>query len=168
MDLPMPPEPVLVRRPEQPYAAIYGVVTMDTIAQIADRIPEVFGWLAARGIPPAGPPFLRYNTLGPGGRLEIEAGVPVASAVNGAEPVLAGVLPAGRYAVVRHIGPFSELAEATRDLLGWAATRGLAWDVTESPAGERWGCRLEIYFTNPAGEPDPATWETELAFRLAG
>ncbi len=43
-------EPALVRRPEQPYAAIYGVVTMDTIALIADRLPGVFGWLAERGI----------------------------------------------------------------------------------------------------------------------
>ncbi len=160
-------EPALVRRPEQPYAAIYGVVTMETIPLIADRLPEVFGWLAERGIP-AGPPFLRYNAIGPGGRLEVEAGVPVASAVNGAEPVLAGLLPAGRYAVARHTGPFSQLAGATRDLLGWAAAHGLVWDRTESPAGERWGCRLEVYLTNPAGEPDPGAWETELAFRLAG
>lgn len=161
-------EPALVRRPEQPYAAIYGVVTMETIPLIADRLPEVFGWLAERGIPPAGPPFLRYNAFGPAGRLELEAGVPVAAAVNGAEPVLAGLLPAGRYAVVRHTGPFSQLASATRDLLGWAAARDLAWDRTESPAGERWGCRLEVYLTNPAAEPDPGTWQTELAFRLAG
>ena len=160
-------EPALVRRPEQPYAAIYGVVTMETIPLIADRLPEVFGWLAERGIP-AGPPFLRYNAVGPGGWLELEAGVPVAAAVTGAEPVLAGLLPAGRYAVVRHTGPFSQLAGATRDLLDWAAARGLAWDRTESPAGERWGCRLEVYLTNPAAEPGPATWETELAFRLAG
>jgi hypothetical protein len=40
--------------------------------------------------------------------------------------------------------------------------------VTKSPVGERWGCRLEVSFTNPAEEPDPAAWETELAFRLAG
>ena len=93
--------------------------------------------------------------------------MPVAAAVNGAEPVLAGLLPAGRYAVVRHTGPFSQLAGATRDLLDWAAARGLAWDRTESPAGERWGCRLEVYLTNPAVEPDPGKWETELAFRLA-
>ena len=161
-------EPALVRRPEQPYAAIYGVVTMETIALIADRLPEVFGWLAERGIRPAGPPFLRYNAFGPGGRLELEAGVPVAAAVNGAEPVLAGLLPAGRYAVVRHSGPFGQLAGATRDLLDWAAAHGLAWDRTKSPAVERWGCRLEVYLTNPAAEPDPATWQTELAFRLAG
>jgi hypothetical protein len=36
-----------------------------------------------------------------------------------------------------------------------------------SPEGERWGCRLEIYRTDPQAEPDMTKWETELAFRLA-
>src|SRR5215831_15721980 len=34
-------------------------------------------------------------------------------------------------------------------------------------SGERWGCRLEIYHTDPAVEPDMNSWVTELAFRLA-
>ena len=79
-----------------------------------------------------------------------------------------GLLTVENFQVLGRILGMSELAGATRDLPSWAATRGLAWDVTESPAGERWGCRLEVYFTNPAEEPDPATWETELVFRLAG
>ena len=38
---------------------------------------------------------------------------------------------------------------------------------TQTPDGEAWGCRLEIYVTNPADQPDPATWQTQLAFKLA-
>jgi effector-binding domain-containing protein len=38
------------------------------------------------------------------------------------------LLPAGQYAVVTHAGPFGQLAEAVRNLLNWAAERGLAWD----------------------------------------
>jgi hypothetical protein len=41
---------------------------------------------------------------------------------------LAGVLPAGPYAVVIHVGPFGQLVEAVRNLLNWAAERGRAWD----------------------------------------
>ena len=41
---------------------------------------------------------------------------------------LAGVLPAGQYAVVTHLGPFGQLVEAVRNLLNQAAERGLAWD----------------------------------------
>jgi hypothetical protein len=33
---------------------------MRTIPEIADRLPEAFDWPAARGIEPAGAPFLRY------------------------------------------------------------------------------------------------------------
>src|SRR5436190_6818140 len=167
----MSTEPTIVARAEQPYVAVRGAVTMDTIGAIADRIPELFGWLAAHGIPPAGPPFLRYRVIDMDRRLDIEAGVPVAAPRGdenvGDENVQVGVLPAGRYVTVTHVGPFDKLVDATGGLLAWAAGQGLKWDVTGTPDGESWGCRLEIYVTNPAEQPDPATWETQLTFKLA-
>ena len=39
--------------------------------------------------------------------------------------------------------------------------------MTETGEGERWG-EVDIYFTDPAREPDMDKWETQLAFRLAG
>jgi effector-binding domain-containing protein len=163
----MPMTPRIVERAEQPYAAVSGLVTMQTIGAIADRLPEVFGWLGARGIEPAGAPFLRYDVIDMERRLEVEAGVPVAATVAADGEVLAGVLPAGRYATVTHVGEFGGLVAATAALLDWAAEQGLAWDVTDTPEGQRWGCRLEVYQTNPAEEPDPSKWETQLLFRLA-
>ena len=50
---------------------------------------------------------------------------------------------------------------------GAAAERGLVWDRTDTPEGERWGSRLEFYHTDPAEEPDMNNWTVELAFRLA-
>ncbi len=35
------------------------------------------------------------------------------------------------------------------------------------PAGKYGGSRLEIYWTDPAEEPNMNNWETELALRLA-
>ncbi len=32
---------------------------------------------------------------------------------------------------------------------------------------EGFGCRLEVYEADPAGEPDPTKWVTEAAYRLA-
>ena len=61
----------------------------------------------------------------------------------------------------------SGLEGATAELLQWAETRGLLWDMNDSPAGERWGCRLEIYHSDPREQPDMNAWRTELAFRLA-
>ena len=160
-------QPRITHRAEQPYAAIKGVVTMRTIGRIADRLGEVFGWLGARGVEPVGAPFFRYNRIDMENTLEIEVGVPVATPVAGEGDVLAGVLPAGRYVEVFHAGHPDELEGITGDLLAWASEQGLTWDVEESQEGDLWGCRLEIYLTDPAVEPDMAKWETELAFRLA-
>lgn len=64
-------------------------------------------------------------------------GVPVFQLVVGDGEVRAGVLPAGRYAAVAHVGHPDTLEQATRELLDWAAARGLAWDVTEVDGVER-------------------------------
>jgi effector-binding domain-containing protein len=162
-----PQEPQIVDQAERPYVAVRGLVTMDTISEVADRIPDLFAWLGARGIDPAGAPFLRYNIIDMERELEIEAGLPVAAAVTGDGDVFAATLPAGRYATVTHVGAFDGLVTATAGLLAWAKQRGLAWDMADTDAGQRWGCRLEVYRTKPAEQPDPTTWETDLVFRLA-
>jgi effector-binding domain-containing protein len=159
--------PKITSRAEQPYVAIKGVVTMSTIPAIADRMGEVFGWLGARGVEPAGAPFFKYNRIDMENTLEIEVGVPLAEPLEGEGEILAGVLPAGRYATVSHVGHPDELMGVTADLLRWAADQGLTWDMRETPEGELWGCRLEFYLTNPVDQPDMSKWEEELAFRLA-
>ena len=75
--------------------------------------------------------------------------MPVAAAVAGDDRVVAGVLPAGRYATLTHVGHPSELMAATKALLDWAAEQGLTWDVTPGEDGDRWACRLENYLTDP-------------------
>lgn len=160
-------EPQIVERSEQPYAGIRGVVTMREIASIADRMPEVFGWLGANGIAPAGAPFFRYVVIDMDGVLQIEVGVPVAEPVAEEGDVFGGVLPAGRFVQVSHQGHPDELIHVTGELLDWAAGRGLTWDETDQPDGEHWGCRLEVYNDDPAEQPDMAKWTTDLVFKLA-
>jgi effector-binding domain-containing protein len=159
--------PEIVTRAEQPYVAIRGRVSMAEIGAFAVRTPEVFAWLGAHGLPPAGPPFMRYNVIDMTRDLEIDNGVPVAAPVEGDAEVIAGVLPAGRYATLTHVGHPSELMAATKALLDWAAAQGLTWDSSPSADGERWGSRLEIYLSDPREEPDMSKWVTQLAFRLA-
>jgi effector-binding domain-containing protein len=159
--------PQIVTRAEQPYVAIRGQVTMTEIGPFAVRTGEVFAWLGARGLDPVGAPFLKYNVIDMMAQLELDNGVPVAAPVEGDGDVIAGVLPAGRYATVTHVGHPSELAGATEALLDWAAGQGLAWDMSPDDRGERWGSRLEIYLTDPREEPDMSKWVTQLAFRLA-
>ncbi|MGZ0152891.1 GyrI-like domain-containing protein [Kribbella sp. WER1] len=164
----MATEPSIVERAAQPYVGITAKVTMGQIGAVVPPLSgEVFSWLGARGIKPAGPAFWRYVVIDMGNLLEIEAGEPVTEQVDGDERVRAGVLPPGRYATLHHIGAPHTLIDATGRLLEWADRQGLTWDAAPSPNGEQWGCRLEIYHTNPQDEPNMDKWETELAFRLA-
>lgn len=162
----MPTTPEITERAAQPYVAIRTAVTMQQLPGLTDRIGEVSGWLAQRGIAPAGPPFLRYNVIDMERLLDVEAGFPVTAAVEGDGRVIAGVLPAGRYATAIHAGHFDGLIGAVRSLLQWADAQGLEWDMSSASDGEHWGCRLEIYLTDPGEQPDPAEWRTQLAFRL--
>jgi len=114
-----------------------------------------------------GAPSFRYNVIDMTRELEVDAGVPVAAAVDDDDRVVSRVLPAGRYATLTHVGHPSELQGATKTLLDWAAGQGLTWDMAPGGDGERWGCRLEIYLTDPSQEPDMSKWQTQLAFRLA-
>jgi effector-binding domain-containing protein len=164
----MHPQPTIVECAAQPYVAMRRSVTMETFNEIADCLPEVFDWLGARGVEPAGAPFLKYNLIDMERELEVEAGVSVATAIAGDDQVIAGVLPAGRYATVTHVGHPDQLIDHTAALLQWATERGLEWDMSKTGHGEQWGCRLERYKTDPTEQPDMSMWEVELAFRLAG
>jgi effector-binding domain-containing protein len=161
--------PVVAQRPAQPYVAIRAQVTMPTMDTVLVPLaPQVLAWLGERGIPAAGAPFWKYNVIDMDRLLEVEVGVPVTEPAAGDDRVLAGVLPAGRYATARFTGHPDGLVGAITSLREWARLEGLTWDMTDSPEGERWAARLEIYETDPAVEPDLANWTTQLAFRLAG
>ena len=140
---------------------------MASVGSVADRIPEIFGWLGARGFAPAGPPFFRYHVIDMNRQLLVEAGIPVATAIDDAGDIRAGTLPEGRFVVMTHTSAPDTLVSATAALLDWAEAQGLSWDVTQTDEGEKWGCRIESYLTDPAAQPDMTKWRTELAFRLA-
>jgi effector-binding domain-containing protein len=163
--------PQVVERPPQPYVAVREAVTMSTLSRVADHIPVLFGWLAQRGQTPSGAPFFRYLTIDMEHELQVEAGVPVAApfdfAAGAGGAVTAQTLPGGRFVSAFYVGHPDGLENATAELLQWAETQGLPWDMHDSPAGERWGCRIEIYHTDPLEQPDMNAWRTELAFRLA-
>ncbi|WP_432509984.1 GyrI-like domain-containing protein [Kineococcus sp. SYSU DK001] len=161
-------DPVVVDRPAVPHVGVRRTVTPTTIASVADRIGDLVGLVLDAGRAPAGAPFLRYEVIDAAAGMVVVAGVPVDGPVPTTGDVHTATLPAGRYATVVHRGHPDSLVGATGDLLAWARDRGLTFDVTPSADGDRWGCRLESYLTDPATEPDLDRWETELAFRLAG
>ncbi|MFI9379715.1 DUF6596 domain-containing protein [Kutzneria sp. NPDC052558] len=160
-------QPTVIDRAAQPYVGIRRTVTMQTFPEIADRMAGIAGWLAARGLEPAGAPFFRYLVIDMERELVVEAGFPIAAPVQGDGEVFSDVLPAGRYASVSHVGHPSELMGVTAELLAWLDGQGLRVDAESTPAGDRFASRLEIYRTDPRVQPDMSKWETELAFKLA-
>jgi hypothetical protein len=52
------------------------------------------------------------------------------------------------------LAPIARLIGAVDALLGWAGAEGLEFDKSDAEDGEHWGCRLEIYRTDPREEPD--------------
>jgi effector-binding domain-containing protein len=164
---PMTATPEIETCAETPYAAVRTWVTLNEIAGLGRHIEQAFDWLGVRGIDPAGPPFFRYNVIDMARKIQIDVGVPVAAAAPGDDDIVTGLLPAGRYATLIHVGHPAELAGVTETLLDWAADQGLTWDMSPGEGGEHWGGRVEFYLTNPADEPDMNKWVTRLAFRLA-
>ena len=94
------------------------------------------------------------------GQMDVEVGVITPDPVDGG-----GELPAGEYATMTYLG-HGRRANAT--LLEWIRGRGLAIDCVEDPGGDRFGCRYELYRTDPRTERMRTRWQTELAIRLAG
>ena len=164
------------RREAQSYAAIPMQVTMESLAGAVDQaFPELFGWLARHAIAPAGPPFIRYLVIDMAAGLQIEMGVPVATAIDdgGSDSdssdggrITPGVLPAGRYVVLRHTGPYDGLIASNAALQRWAEEQGITFDSWDTPEGTAWRARAEHYLTNPAAEPDPSKWEVDVAYLI--
>ncbi|MFE5407535.1 GyrI-like domain-containing protein [Microbacterium sp. NPDC056569] len=127
-----------------------------------DRLlAELIRWVGEHRVEPEGPFFLRLHTVDMAGEMDLEVGVPATAPDGGA--VTAGVIPAGDYAVLAYR---NHSLQANRLLQSWAAESGLAFDVADSPDGDRWAARFENYLTDPRTEPRKTRWTVELAFRL--
>jgi effector-binding domain-containing protein len=169
----MTPEPETQVREAQPYIAIPVRVTMARLADEVDKgFPELFGWLREHGITPSGAPFIRYLVIDMDGELDIELTAPVGSEVaaqvagevKGDGRVRYGVLPAGRYVTLKHVGPYDGLVASNARLQRWAEEHGIELQREDTDRGSVWQGRVEHYLTDPSAEPDPAKWETEVGY----
>ena len=155
-------------RPPQPYAAAAAALPM---AELASTLPALHGQVLTRlgelGVPFAGAPFWKYDIVNMAATMRVEVGVAVGADPPAGSDLVTGVLPGGDYAVATFVGHPAGLEAATGELLAWAHEQSLRWAVHDEADGQHWECRLEEYLTDPALEPDPTTWETRLAVKLA-
>lgn len=160
-------EPTIEDWPEQPYLALTGIVTLETIGTVEQRVPELLAHLAAQGLEPAGAPFIRYRVIDMFRRLEIEAGVPLAAPVRTDGEPHCDVLPAGRYVTHTFVGRPEDHIPVIGAIFTWAAERNLAWDVAPGEEGDEWGGRLSSTLAGPPEGTDTNALTTKFAFRLA-
>lgn len=164
--------PEVQHYPAHTTAGINYAVPMgpEFVAAIDEGFGKVAGWLGENGITAIGPTYIRYNVINMEGVMRVEIGwfvddaIPVEVAAQAGEIVVAES-PAGEYVVTRYTGHYDGLMNATAMLIGWAKQTGVQWDAWETPEGEAFAARYEIYHSDPAEEPDPEKWVTELAFK---
>jgi effector-binding domain-containing protein len=162
-------EPRLEQRAQQPYVGIRSSITMSQIGTVLPPlIGELFAWLGQRQATPVGPPFFRYRVIDMSGHLEIDVGVPVAAVLSGDQRVIVDTLPAGAYATAIYTGNPAQLADANAALQKWGSGNGIKWRAVQLDRGTEWASRLEIYLTDPAKQPDPSKWQTEIAYLTEG
>ncbi len=155
--------PALVERPLVHYVAKPSATTMANLgAAIDDGIGVVEAWLAAHGIAPDGPPLVRYRVIDMARELQVEVGFPVAAPVEAQDGLVCDTLPAGTYGAATYRNVNEGIA-GNGALIDWAAQNGIEWDRWDADAGDTFACRIEVLLGDPAVNPDPTTWDTEVA-----
>lgn len=161
----MLPQPEIVERDAAAYVAVTEKVTIPFGAVVDPLLGEVAAWLGDQGVRNFGPAVFRYNVVDMP-RLDMEFGFLVPEPLPANARVRVKTLPAGRYATLSHIGPYDNLIAATAHLIGWARDKGLVWDAHDTPEGQNFASRFELYPNGPMDEPDPQKWETQIFFKL--
>ncbi len=138
----------------QPTAVIRATAPIEHVgAALGELLPKLGEYLEMQQVPVAGAPFTRYLTVGE--QVEIEAGIPVATAVDGEGVIAPGELPGGRAIVAVYTGPYDGLAEPHSAIQQWLTEHGL------EPAGPPW----EAYLTGDTGA-SPGQRITEVVYPL--
>jgi effector-binding domain-containing protein len=141
----------------QPTACVHLEVPVSGISTvIGPAYGEIAGYLAEVGVAMVGMPVARYYEVDTV-KAVFDAGFPVASVVEGRGRVQAGELPGGPAIATLHVGPYDTMGPAYEALEAWAEAHG------RKPGGAPW----EVYLSDPAAEPDPQRWRTEVVLQLA-
>ena len=143
----------------QPILGIRTATRMDeTLGQVMGALfGEVMGYIVQRGQAPAGMPLAIYHSMGENLDVDLECGIPVASAIEDRGRIAAGELPAGKVATVTHVGPYHELGKTWDALKVWMDSQGL--EPAKAPC---W----EVYVSDPRAEPDQSKWRTDIFYPI--
>lgn len=149
--------PEIVELEPQEAVAVRGdVATADLPAFFARAFHEAAEAANVSGVQIVGPPFGFYPEM-PTETVVVEAGFPVATPAEAHGNAHRLVLPGGRAVRVTHVGSYETMEQTYEELQAWMAEHDL------EPAAGMW----ESYLSDPAAQPDPALWRTQIVWPIA-
>lgn len=122
------------------------VAVRDLPSFIEQAFHELTTLLHAEGAQPIDPPFVRYHSFSPQA-VEAEAVMCCASPVQGKGRAVPLILEASEAAIVRHVGPYTQIGPAYDALEAWLNEHGK--HATQAPR--------EVYLTRPDEAEVPVT-----------
>ena len=144
--------PQIIQTTVETAAIIHLTVPRNEMMKVfGPAVGELMAALAKQGIAPIGAIFAHHLTMS-ADTFDFELGVRVASPVQAAGRVTAGILPEEKVARTVYSGPYEGLPAAWGEFSAWMKANG------HEPAADLW----EIYSVGPQSTPDPAGWRTEL------
>jgi len=144
--------PKILQTTAQPVAVIHVTIPRSEIQKVmGPGLAELKATLAAQDIVPKGPWFTRHLKMDPK-IFDFEIGLRIDKPVTAKGRVTAGELPAATVARTIYHGGYEGLHSAWAEFGKWIVAQG------HQPGPSLW----ETYLTDPAANPDPSTYLTEL------
>lgn len=141
----------------QPTLIIKDSAMADMIGiKMAGMIGKLMGYITAKNIPMAGPPFSMYYSWEEDKPFVFDAGVPIQETVEGAGEIIASEIAAGEVVFAPYYGPYEGTGTVHEKIQQYLAAKGIDW--VDYP----W----EVYMTDPQMEPDPSKWLTLVYYRI--
>jgi len=157
--------PMIVQYAAKPYVALRRQVVMPIGRTATETMDLLVRDVEAQGIQGTGAAIFKYNVVEMP-KLEMEFGFETRTAEATTGDLLSGVLPAGRYAELTYVGPYSHLTKVNGVLIDWCRQNGMAFDMHSEPDGDHFVSRVEFYPNGPHDEPDPDKLKTIVAIKL--
>lgn len=144
-----------------PAQTVLGVEARTTIEGIAgvldDALPAAFQFAGMHGAAFAGPPLTLYIEPPADGEVLIFTGAPIVTPIAGEGRIEVRTIAECDAAYVEYLGPYEGMHQAYAAIAEWAAANG------RQLRKDMW----EVYWTDPAQEPDQSKWRTEIFWPLA-
>jgi hypothetical protein len=117
---------------------------------IRDSLGPVYALLKERGLPTPGHNVVSYGLFLPDGSIPIESGVLTPDPMVGAGSVAPSALPAGRVAVLSHVGAYHEMSRTYDAINAWCEANGLqpsgpAWEEYDDWSDDPAKLRTDVY-----------------------